>query len=93
MGVYAAYQIDWSNFTLSFQNVFLPLLFIFVVSLFALKVVSNKDVEVTSPKTDKKISDAIDRFNQKTRGLQNIVLCVVVLLPFLFYLWGILWPN
>lgn len=93
VGVYAAYEIDWANFRLSFLSIFFPLLFIFVVCLFALKVVSNKDVEITSHKTDKKISDAIYRFNQKTSRIQNIALCVVVLLPFLIYLWAILWSN
>ncbi|MER2492813.1 hypothetical protein [Catenovulum sediminis] len=85
---YAAYEIEWENFKFSFKSVFLPLLFIFVVSLLAFKAAGIKDVDITRVKADKKIGDAIYHFNQKTRGVQRIIFWGAVLILFLFYLGG-----
>ncbi|KZY35006.1 hypothetical protein A3749_21390 [Oleiphilus sp. HI0078] len=76
---YAAFQIDWANIEPSFKSIFFPVLFFFIVVLFAFKVASNKDIDVTSKETDSKISEAIDSFNHKTRHIQNLVIGSIVL--------------
>ena len=82
---YSAFQIDWANIELSFKSAFLPILFILIITLFAFKVASNKDVDVTSEETDKKLSKAIDGFNYKTRYIQGLTIGLTILALLAFY--------
>ncbi len=86
ISAYAAVQIDWSDIELSFKSVFFPILFLFILALLVFRVISNKDVDVTSNETDQKISAAIDSFNYKTRYIQNFIIGLIVLVLLAFYL-------
>lgn len=82
---YSAFQIDWADIELSFKSALLPILFILIISLFAFKVASNKDVDVTNKETDKKISKGINSFNYKTRYIQGLIISLIILVLFTFY--------
>lgn len=82
---YSAFQIDWAEIELSFKSVFLPILFVLIIALFAFKVASSKDIDVTSEETDKKISKAIDGFNYKTRYIQGLIIGLIILVLLVFY--------
>lgn len=88
---FAAYQIDWTSFELSFASVFFPTLFLLIIALMAMNVAGHKDFDITSRETDKKVNKAFDGFNRKTKRLQNLTLALG--LGLLATYWVVkLWP-
>ena len=82
---YSALQINWADIELSFKSVVFPILLILIIALFAFKVASNKDIDITSEEIDKKISKRIDGFNHKTRYLQGFIIGIAILVLLVFY--------
>ena len=83
--IYTAFQIDWVSIEFSFQSVFFPIFFIFIIALFVFKVVGSKDIDITSKETDKKIIEAVDGFNYKTRYIQGFIIGLLILILIAFY--------